>query len=114
MTRIPAAILALAGLASLAACGAGDSEFVTKTAASCVKAEGQAAASKCTCQARIVETVLSDKEKKFVMATASAEEMDPAAGMKALTDSGLTIADMMSMGQRMAALDGRMNTECPA
>jgi hypothetical protein len=40
--------------------------------------------------------------------------MDPEAGMKALTDSGLTVADMMSMGQRMAALEGRMDTECPA
>jgi hypothetical protein len=39
--------------------------------------------------------------------------MDPEAGMKALSDSGLTLEDMMSMGQRMAALDGRMDTECP-
>lgn len=114
MIRLPAAILALAGLVSLTACGVGDSEFVTKTAATCVKEEGQAAAGKCACQARIVETVLNDKEKKFVMATVSAETMDPAAGMKALTDSGLTIADMMSMGERMAALEGRMSTECPA
>jgi predicted small lipoprotein YifL len=114
MTRIPAAILALAGLASLAACGAGGSEFATKATAACVEQEGQQAAAKCSCQSRIIETALNDKEKKFVLATMSAEAMDPEAGMKALNDSGLTIADMMSMGQRMAALEGRMNTECPA
>lgn len=114
MIRLPAAILALAGLVSLSACGAGDSEFVTKTAAICVKEEGQAAAGKCACQARIVETVLSDKEKQFVMATVSADKMDPAASMKALTDSGLTIQDMMAMGQRMATVEGRLETECPA
>ena len=44
----------------------------------------------------------------------SAEAMDAEAGMKALSDAGLTIEDMMSMGQRMAALEGRMDTECPA
>lgn len=114
MTRIPAAIFALAGLAALSACGAGESEFVTKGAAACVKDEGQQAAAKCTCQTRIVETALNDKEKKFVLATLSAETMDPEAGMKALSDSGLTIEDMMSMGQRMAALEGRISTECGA
>jgi hypothetical protein len=46
MTRIPAAIFALAGLAALSACGAGESEFVTKGAAACVKDEGQQAAAK--------------------------------------------------------------------
>jgi hypothetical protein len=114
MTRIPAAIFALAGLAALSACGAGESEFVTKGTAACVKEEGQQAAAKCTCQSRIIETALNEKEKKFVLATMSAEAMDPAAGMKALEDAGLTIQDMMAMGQRMAALEGRMDTECPA
>lgn len=114
MTRIPAAIFALAGLATLSACGAGESEFVTKGAAACVKEEGQQAAAKCACQTRIIESALSEKEKKFVLATMSAEVMDPEAGMKALSDSGLTLEDMMSMGQRMAALEGRMGTECGA
>jgi hypothetical protein len=114
MTRIQAAIFALAGLAGLSACGAGESEFVTKGAAACVREEGQQAAAKCACQTRIIESALSDKEKKFVLATMSAESMDPEAGMKALSDSGLTIEDMMSMGQRMAGLEGRMNTECGA
>lgn len=114
MTRIPAAIFALAGLAALSACGAGESEFVTKGAAACVKEEGQQAAAKCTCQTRIIESALNEKEKKFVLASMSAEPMDPAAGMKALEDAGLTIQDMMAMGQRMADLEGRMEKECPA
>lgn len=114
MIRIPAAILALAGLATLSACGAGGSEFVTRGTAACVKEEGQQAAAKCACQTRIIESALNEKEKKFVLATMSAEPMDPEAGMKALEDAGLTIQDMMSMGQRMAALEGRMDTECPA
>lgn len=114
MTRIPAAIFALAGLAALSACGAGESEFVTRGAAACVEEEGQQAAARCACQTRIIESALTDKEKKFVLATMSAETMDPEAGMKALSDADLTIEDMMSMGQRMAALEGRMDTECPA
>jgi hypothetical protein len=61
-----------------------------------------------------VETALNDKEKKFILATMNSENTDPEAGMKALSDSGLTIADMMSMGQRMAALEGRVGSECPA
>ena len=114
MIRIPAAIFALTSIAMLSACGAGGSEFATKATAACVKDEGQQAAAKCACSARIVETALTDKEKKFVLATMDSENMDPEAGMKALSDSGLTVADMMSMGQRMAALEGRVDSECPA
>jgi hypothetical protein len=114
MTRIPAAIFALAGLAALSACGAGESEFVTRAAAACVREEGQQAAARCACQTRLIESALNDKEKKFLLATMSAETMDPEAGMKALSDADLTMEDMMSMGQRLAALEGRMNTECGA
>jgi hypothetical protein len=114
MTRIPAAIFALAGLAALSACGAGESEFVTRGAAACVREEGQQAAARCACQTRLIESALNDKEKKFLLATMSAETMDPEAGMKALSDADLTMEDMMSMGQRLAALEGRMNTECGA
>lgn len=111
MIRFTAASLALA---SLAACGAGGSEFATKASAACVKEEGQAAAAKCACQARLVEQALNDKEKKFVLATLDAEDMGQEAAMKALADSGLTIADMMSMGERMSAIEARVTTECKA
>jgi hypothetical protein len=112
MIRTAAAILAAAGLS---ACGGiGQSEFATKSTAACVKEEGQAAAAKCACQVKLVESTLNDKEKKLVLATLDMESLGPEAGMKALADSGLTIADMMSMGERMQALDARVQTECPA
>jgi predicted small lipoprotein YifL len=112
MIRTTAAILALA---SLAACGGvGQSEFAAKSTAACVKEQGEAAAAKCACQVKLVEAALNDKEKKLVLATLNMESLGPEAGMKALADSGLTIADMMAMGERMQALDTRVNAECPA
>jgi hypothetical protein len=114
MLRLSAAIIAFAGIASLSACGAGGSEFATKTAAACVKDKGEGSTAKCACEARLVEQALNDKEKKFIMSTLNAENMDPEAAMKALTDSGLTIADMMSMGERMQSIESRAQTECPA
>jgi hypothetical protein len=42
----------------------------------------------------------------------TATEVSPEAGMKALTDSGLTLADMAAMGTKMQALDARSETEC--
>ena len=114
MIRLSAAIIAFAGFASLSACGAGGSELATKISAACVKDKGEASAAKCACEARLVEQALNDKEKKFILSTLNVENMDPDAGMKALTDSGLTIADMMSMGERMQSIESRAETECPA
>ena len=112
MIRLSAALIALAGLASLSACGAGGSEFATKATAACVKDQGEASASKCGCQVRIIEQALNDKEKKFLLTTMTAAELSPEAGMKALTDSGLTLADMAAMGAKMQGLDARGETEC--
>ena len=42
----------------------------------------------------------------------TAAEMGPEAGMKALTDSGLTLADMAGMGAKMQGLDARVEAEC--
>ena len=115
MLRISTAAFALAGLTTLSACGgAGGSEFAVKSTAACVKEQGQEAAAKCACQVRLAEQTLNDKEKKLVLLTLNAEELGPEAGMKALADSGLTMADMMSMGERMQALDARVQAECPA
>ena len=36
----------------------------------------------------------------------------PEAGMKALTESGLTLADMATMGAKMQGLDARSEAEC--
>jgi hypothetical protein len=112
MVRLSAAIIAFAGFASLSACGAGGSEFATKATAACVKDQGEAAAAKCGCQARLIEQALNDKEKKFLLTTMTAAEMGPEAGLKALTDSGLTLADMAGMGAKMQGLDARVEAEC--
>ena len=110
MLRLSAAIVLC--VASLSACGAGGSEFATRATAACVKDQGQASAAKCGCQARLVEQALNDKEKKFLLTTMTAAEMSPEAGMKALTDSGLTLADMAGMGAKMQSLEARVETEC--
>jgi hypothetical protein len=112
MIRTTAAILALVGLTACG--GVGQSEFATKSTAACIKDQGEASAAKCACQVKLVEQALNDKEKKLVLVTIDMEDMGPEAGMKALSDSGLTIADMMSMGERMQALDVRVQSECPA
>ena len=112
MIRISVAIAALASIVSLSACGAGGSEFVTKATAACVKEQGEASAAKCGCQARIVESALNDKEKKFLLATINASDMSPEAGMKALTDSGLTLTDMVAIGTKMQTVGTRAETEC--
>ncbi len=112
MIRLSAALVALVGFASLSACGAGGSEFATKATAACVKDQGEASAAKCGCQVRIIEQALNDKEKKFLLTTLNATEVSPEAGMKALTDSGLTLADMTAMGTKMQGLDARSETEC--
>lgn len=110
MIRISATILAIA---SLAACGAGGSEFATKTTAACIKEQGQPAAAKCACEVAIVEKELTDKEKKAILL--SLEQGDNAtteSGMKAMTDAGITMADMMSMGMKMMTLSAKAETEC--
>ena len=112
MIRISVAVVAFLGFASLTACGAGGSEFVTKATAACVKEQGEASAAKCGCQARIVESALNDKEKKFLLATINASDMSPEAGMKALTDSGLTLTDMVAIGSKMQTVETRAETEC--
>lgn len=113
MIRLSAAIIALAGLATLSACGgAGGSEFATKATAACVKERGQDSAAKCGCEARIVEQALDDKEKKFLLTTLNAADLGPEAAMKALTDSGLTLADMASMGTKMQGVETRVEAEC--
>ena len=112
MNRLSAAIVAFVSFASLSACGAGGSEFVTKATAACVKEQGEASAAKCGCQARIVEQALNDKEKKFLLATINSADMSPEAGMKALTDSGLTLTDMVSIGTKMQTVETRAETEC--
>ena len=60
MIRLSAAIIAFAGFASLSACGAGGSEFATKATAACIKDQGEAAAAKCGCQARLIEQALRE------------------------------------------------------
>jgi hypothetical protein len=113
MIRLSAAIVALSSIVSLSACGAvGGSEFATKATAACVKDQGEASAAKCACQARIIEQALNDKEKKFLLVSMNAADLGPEAGMKALTDSGLTLADMASMGSKMQGLDTRSEAEC--
>ena len=109
MLRLSAAIVLC--VASLSACGAGGSEFATRATAACVKDQGKSAA-KCGCQARLVEQALNDKEKKFLLTTMTATEVNPEAGMKALTDSGLTLADMAGMGAKMQGVGARLETEC--
>lgn len=112
MIRLTVAAIALAGIASLSACGAGGSEFATKATAACVKEQGQASAGKCACQARIIETALNDKEKTFLLKTMDAANESPEAAMKAFADSGLTLTDMAAMGTKMQSVEGRAETEC--
>lgn len=113
MIRLSAAIIALSSIVSLSACGgAGGSEFATKATAACVKDQGDASAAKCACQVRIIDQALNDKERKFLLTTMNAAEMGPEAGMKALTESGLTLADMATMGSKMQGLDTRAEAEC--
>ena len=113
MIRLSAAIVALSSVVSLSACsGAGGSEFATKATAACVKEQGEASAAKCACQVKIIEQALNDKEKKFLLATINASDMSPEAGMKALTDSGLTLADMMSIGTKMQSVEAKAEAEC--
>ena len=78
MIRLSAAIVALASIVSLSACGGiGGSEFATKATAACVKDQGEASAAKCGCQARIIDKALNDKEKKFLLTSMNAAEMGP-------------------------------------
>lgn len=112
MMKLSAAVIAFAGFATLSACGAGGSEFATKATAACVKEQGQASAAKCACQARIIETALNDKEKTFLLKTMDAANESPEAAMKAFADSGLTLADMATMGSKMQSVEGRAETEC--
>lgn len=111
MIRLTAAVLAFAGFASLSACGAGGSEFATKMAAACTKDQGEASAAKCACQARLADQALNDKEKKFILASLNAADLSPEAGMKALTESGLTLADMIAIGTKMEDVEKR-GAEC--
>lgn len=113
MIRLSAAIVALASIVSLSACGGvGQSEFATKATAACVKDQGEASAAKCACQVKIIDQALNDKERKFLLASMDATELGPEAGMKALTESGLTLADMATMGQKMQGLDTKSEAEC--
>jgi len=110
MIRTTVAVLALA---SLSACGAGGSEFATKTTAACIKEEGQAAAAKCACQVAIVEKELDEKEKKAILLSMDQDSSaSPEASLKAMEDAGITMADMMSMGMKMMAVSAKADAEC--
>jgi hypothetical protein len=110
MIRTTLAILALAGLS---ACGAGGSEFATKTTAACIKDEGQGAAAKCACQVAIIEKELTDKEKKAILLSMEQDtSASPEAGLKAMEEAGITMGDMMSMGMKMMAVSAKADAEC--
>lgn len=110
MIRTTVAALALAGIS---ACGAGGSEFATKTTAACIKEEGQAAAAKCACQVAIVEKELNEKEKKAILLSMDQDaSASPDAGLKAMEEAGVTMADMMSMGMKMMAVSAKADAEC--
>lgn len=104
-----------AAMIALSACGAGGSEFAAKATAACVKDEGQAAAAKCACQVAIIEKELNDKEKKVILLSMNQDESaGPEAGLKAMEEAGVTMADMMSMGMKMMAVSAKADTQCGA
>jgi hypothetical protein len=98
---------------ALSACGAGGSEFAAKATAACVKDEGQDAAAKCACQVAIIEKELNDKEKKVILLSMDQDpNAGPEAGMKAMEEAGVTMADMMSMGMKMMAVSAKADSQC--
>jgi hypothetical protein len=112
--RISAAMLAIFNLASCitnATHTDGGSEFATKMVAGCIRTEGQQGAARCDCSARILETLLNDEEKAFMIATM---DDDPEIRRQAVDDLGFTTDQMISMIRHLSSFESRVKDACPA
>lgn len=106
MYRTALAALALVALPATAL--ADDAEDTLATA--CIEAGNDA--EDCTCAAGMIADELTDAEMDFMLAAMDAGENDPNAVMAIAAEHEMTMEDMMTMGNKMQALQPRMREEC--